>query len=443
MRRTKKTVSRKDFLRLGGAGLAGTALLGSGALAGCGGGSQPGGGESVRFLTGVAETTSQERAAQEIQVNGFNEEYPKYSLEREAIPGDDLRTVLKTRLQSNKPPDVFTYGTGPGFGGVLADIGLLKSLEDAYKNNGWNIFDWAKQRATYGGTVYGVPIQVEEIIVYYNKDLIAEKPESLEELRAIADEVKGQGKIPFGFGDQEQWPAGHQFSIGVSNVLGREGLDNILYGDGRWDTPEVAEVVDIFFRDFVERGYYPEGVNAVTYDDANALFYSGEAAMLPTGTWLVPTIAETVQDFEVDFFPFPSINGSGVAPPTGLGDALFVSKEAANPEGAIKFIDYLLQEDTIRKTLETFNNIPAQPVDTVNLDVSELFKAVLDDLSKSTEEGAFGYNLDVLTPANFNDVMFTGFQEVLGGARTPQAQVDQLQAAWEKAKQQGKIATPE
>jgi raffinose/stachyose/melibiose transport system substrate-binding protein len=310
VRRTERTVSRRDFLRFGGAGLAEAALLGTAAC----GGSQQGGGEVVRFLTSTPETTSQERVYRKLQVDGFNEQYPKYTLEREAIPGSDLHTILKTRLQSKNPPDVFTYGTGPGFGGVLADVGLLSPIEDAYKNDGWPIFDWAKQRATYGGTVYGVPIQVEEIIVYYNKNLVAERPQTLGELREIADEVKGRGKIPFAFGDQEQWPAGHQFSIGVSNVLGREGLDNILYGDGRWDTPEVVEVVDLFFRDFVESGYYPEGVNAITYDDANALFYSGEAAMNPTGTWLVPTIAETVQDFEVDFFAFPSINGSGISP---------------------------------------------------------------------------------------------------------------------------------
>src|ERR671917_464796 len=151
MRRTKRTVSRKDFLRLGGAGLAGATLLGSGALAGCGGGSQ-GGGEVVRFYTSTAETTSQEKSFIEIQVDGFNEKYPKYTLEREAVPGDDLRTTLKTRLQGNQPPDVFTYGTGPGFGGVLADVGLIRPLEAAYKDNQWDIFDWAKMRATYGGT---------------------------------------------------------------------------------------------------------------------------------------------------------------------------------------------------------------------------------------------------------------------------------------------------
>jgi hypothetical protein len=32
---------------------------------------------------------------------------------------------MQTRLRSEDPPDVFTYDTGPGFGGVLADAGLL------------------------------------------------------------------------------------------------------------------------------------------------------------------------------------------------------------------------------------------------------------------------------------------------------------------------------
>ncbi len=82
MRRIGKAVSRRQFLRLGGAGLAGAALLGT---AGCGGGSQ-GGSEVVRFLTATAETTSQERQ-QENLVTMFEEKYPKYDMEREAIPG--------------------------------------------------------------------------------------------------------------------------------------------------------------------------------------------------------------------------------------------------------------------------------------------------------------------------------------------------------------------
>src|SRR3712207_7360788 len=54
---------------------------------------------------------------------------------------------MQTRVQSEDPPDVFTYDTGPGFGGVLADAGLLYPLEKAYEQKGWDIYDWAKQRA--------------------------------------------------------------------------------------------------------------------------------------------------------------------------------------------------------------------------------------------------------------------------------------------------------
>ena len=431
-----RTLSRKDFLRLGGAGLAGAGLLGA---AGCGG--RLGGSKKVvKFLTTAEETTALERAAEEI-IARFEEQHPNIDVQREAMTVEDQRAVVQTRLQSEDPPDVFLHDTGPGFGGVLADARLLYPLEKAYKQNGWDIYDWAKQRANYDGTVYGVPDQVEEIVVFYNKNFVSEEPTTVEDLRQIADELKGRGKIPLAFGDQGQWPAGHLFSIGISNVLGREGLDNILYGDGRWDIPEVVTAIDLFFRDFVERGYYPEGVNAITYDDANALFYSGEAAMLPTGTWLVSEIVQTVQDFEVGFFPFPSIEGSRISPPPGLGSGLFVAKEANNPEGAIEFIDFLLQDDTARLIIEKLNTIPARPVDTKGLDVPDLFKQVLDDLSESPEAQAFGYNIDVLAPQNFNEVMFTGFQEVLNGTRSPAEQSAALQDAWATAKKQGKIAT--
>src|SRR5918998_1559108 len=430
-------VSRKDFLRLGGMGLASATLLGA---AGCGIrlGSHS---DVVKFLTGTEETTIQERAVTEIQVDRFEEQHPKYTLEREAIDPDEMSNVIPSRLRSDESPNVFSFDTGPGFGGVLADSGLVYPLEKSYKEKGWNIYEWAKQRATYNGTVYGVPDQVEEIIVFYNKDLMPEEPQTLEELRRVAEEHKLRGTVPLAFGNREQWPAGHLFSIGASNLLGRQGLDNILYGNGRWDIPEVVRAIDLFFREFVESGYFPRNVNAVTYDDANALFYSGEAAMLPTGTWLVSEIVQAVQDFEVGIFPFPSIDGSGISPAAGLGAGLFVAKEASNLQGAIEFIDYLLQDSTARLVIEKLNVIPAQPVNPKGLDVPELFKEVLEDFSASPEVQSFGYNIDVLAPQNFNEVMFTGFQEVLSGTRSPAEQAAALQHAWATAKKQGKIAT--
>jgi raffinose/stachyose/melibiose transport system substrate-binding protein len=118
-----------------------------------------------------------------------------------------------------------------------------------------------------------------------------------------------------------------------------------------------------------------------------------------------------------------------------------VAKEASNPQGAIDFIDYLLEESTARLIIEKLNVIPAQPVNPQGLEVPELFKEVLEDLSTTAEAKSFGYNIDVLAPENFNEVMFTGFEEVLDGTRSPAEQAAALQDAWATAKKQGKIAT--
>jgi len=229
--------------------------------------------------------------------------------------------------------------------------------------------------------------------------------------------------------------------MGASNLLGKEGLDDILDGDGRWNVPEVERAIDLLFREFVESGYYPDGVNAITYDDANSLFYAGKAAMLPTGTWLISAIVETVQNFEVDFFPFPSIDGSTIAPAAGTGTGLFVAKDAKEPEGAITFIDYLLQDSTARLLTEELLVIPAHPFDQEGLDVPALFSVVLEDMStKAAQVGALGCNIDVLTPQSFNEVMWSGFQEVLNGGKSSAEQAKALQDAWAKAKKQGKPA---
>jgi hypothetical protein len=87
--------------------------------------------------------------------------------------------------------------------------------------------------------------------------------------------------------------------------------------------------------------------------------------------------------------------------------------------------------------------IPAHPVDTEGLDVSDLFKQVLSDLSDQGQAQSFGYNIDILAPANFNEVMFSGFQQVLDGSRSAQEQATALQEAWDEAKRKGNVPTQE
>src|SRR4051794_5760049 len=391
---------------------------------------------NVNLLVGIAEDPAIEKQLN-AQVEDFNSTHPNIHVTRESLDNDQLRTIIQTRLSSGSV-DIFSYDTGPGFGGVLAKAGLLADMTPAYQKYGWPIFDWAKARCTYSGVLSCVPGQVEELGIYYNKDLFDQNglqpPKTLDEFNTLSNTLKSKGITPLAFGDQPKWPAGHQFSMPLSNIVGREGLDARLYGDKPWNDADTVKAIDIYFKQFKDAGYFPKDPNAVTYEDANALFYSQKAAMVPTGTWLVSEITAKAK-FDVGFMPFPSIDGSSVSPPAGLGGGMFVNKASKNQDAAFAYLDWLLQPEQVKKwDLGTFASIPAVPIDASSVTVSPLFGKVLSDLAESSgTTGTFGYNIDVLTPAEFNDTMGDGFQNILAGKETPQGLADKLDAAYKKA----------
>jgi len=231
--------------------LAITAIL---AVAACTGGSPTGaaGPVDITFLVGIAEDPEVDQQAQ-AQIEEFNASHPNINVKREALDNDQLRTIIQTRLGSGDV-DIFGYDTGPGFGGVLAKAGLVADMEPAYDKYGWKTFDWAKARCTYSGVLSCLPGAVEEVGIFYNKTMFDAKgfkePQTLDEFRTIMDAFKADEIVPLAFGDQPQWPAGHQYSMTLSNIVGREGMDARLYGDKKWNDAAGVQALDIYFQQF-------------------------------------------------------------------------------------------------------------------------------------------------------------------------------------------------
>lgn len=391
------------------------------------------GSAELTYLIGQPEDP-QDHALIEGSLEDFEKQNPGIHIELETISNDNLRTVLQTQLRSGSGPDVFGYDTGPGFAGVLAEAGLLYDLTDAYEKYDWQIYDWAKERVTFGGKVVGVPAQVEEIGVFYNKDLFDKyglaPPKSVDDLTRTAEKLKSEGVTPFAFSDKEGWEGGHILSIALSSAVGEDGMRELLSGERPWTSPEVVDAIELFFEDYRKAGYLPKSANAITYDNANSLFFSGKAAMTPTGTWMSRDIEETVK-FEPGFFPFPAPDGPGIFS-GGLGNGTFVSASTDEPKAALKFMNFLHTEEHGRWQIENFNSIPAFPVDTENVDAGPLFSSILQDTEEiAAGSGEFGYNIDVLTGDEFNEAMWDGLQSVLVDTKTPKQVASELEAAFE------------
>ena len=424
---------------MGSVALLGAATL---VLAGCTGGASntggqadnDGGPQTITYLIGQPENPADvDKIKKDIAT--FEAATPDVKVKLTTMPNDQLRTVLQTQLRSGKGPDVFGYDTGPGFAGVLAEAGLLHDLTAAYQEHDWKIYDWAKERVTFDNTVLGVPDQVEELGIYYNKDLFAEhgiaEPKTIADLDAAAAKLKAAGIIPITFSDKEGWQGGHILSMSLASSIGSKRMRELIDGKASWSSPEVVQAIDTFFVRFNQKQYLPKTPTAVTYDNANALFYSGKAAMNATGTWLANDL-RTAAKFQVGFMPFPGPSGPGIYA-GGLGAGTFVSAKTKYPDAAVKFLNYLLTPEHGQWQVNEFRSIPAFPVDTSNVKADPLFKQILADTSKiSAGTGDFGVNIDVLTSERFNEAMSSGLQAVLTGSKTPQQVADALQKASSK-----------
>lgn len=406
------------------------ACTGGGAQSSSGGGGGDTEGASLRYLVEEPEDAA---AVQRLEdhLADFTEQ-SGIEVELETLPWETMNTTLQTQLRSGEGPDVFNWGSGPSFGGALAENGLLYDLTDAYEENGWEVYDFAVERVSSDGKIWGIPGEMETIGLFYNAAILdevgVEPPQSLDDLREVAAAVKEAGYVPLAAADQEGWEGGHYLSMALSSAVGSERMEALMNGEESWESPEVVDALR-FWQEANENGWLVESPTAVNYDTATAQFFSGEAAMIPTGSWLVNEINTAMgKDAEIGYIPFPGPDGEGIWT-SGLGSGPFVSASTDNPEAALELIDFLASEEHGRWTVENLQTIPPQPIDTEGLDVTPLFAEVLADVAELADGGDAGYNLDVMMTDDFNQAMFDGVQAILTDQSTPEEVAAQLQAA--------------
>lgn len=400
----------------------------SGCTGGAVGGTGGGGGNSITYMIAQPDTPA-ELDAVKLDVKNF-EKKSDITVKLDVVPGANVRTLLQTRLRSGNGPDLFTYGPGPGMAGALAKAGLLYDLTSAYAKNKWTIYDWARPGVTYQGKLYGLPDQIEQVGLFYNKDLFAKlgisEPVTIDDLAAACQKIKDAGIIPLATGNKEAWEGGHLLSMSLASQVGSDESAKLVQNKSSWDSPGVVKALDVWDQ-FRKAGYLPPSPNALSYDNSNALFYSGKAAMDPTGTWLIQDFVSTVK-FKVGFIPFPGPDGKGIFS-TDVGGGTFMSATSKNTGASIKFLNYLASQEHGQWEVSQYN-IPAFPVQASTDGIDPLFqKVVADNADYAKGSTDVGYNIDVNETDVFNKAMYDNMQALVAGSKTPEQVAKALQAA--------------
>ena len=184
--RTRK-LSRRDFLRVGGAGLAGVTLLGA---AGCGGGGQQGGATELVFTSAPDDTETTPKLVQR-----FNEQnrgkYRVVFREGNADTGQRF-DQLRTEMQAG----------GENIDIILGDViwtaqlaanGWISDISDRFRDRD-EFLPGSVEAIIYEGKAYGMPWFTDTGLLYYRKDLLRKSgfergPKTWNELKEMAKKV--------------------------------------------------------------------------------------------------------------------------------------------------------------------------------------------------------------------------------------------------------------
>ena len=314
-----------------GVALAAGALL----LSACGSADAGGGapGTPGNLLVWVGTGTGGE-AMREI-AGGFGEQLG-VDVTVELVPGENLQSNFVTASQGNNPPDI-VCGAHDWIGNLVQNgtIDPIQLPDEARES----LQPLAVEAVTYNGQVYGMPFTMNNLVLYRNRALVPEAPETFEDLVAVGQQLVAAGQVS----EALAYPVSNTgnpyfihplYTSGGGYVFGEDpdgGFDPADLGVGGPGSIAAYEKI----ADLGERG---QGIlkRSIGGDNALSLFLEGETAFLVEGPWQLPPLNDSDIDFDVS--PVPGFADGDTASPFITVDACYVATGGGNKTLAQEFV---------------------------------------------------------------------------------------------------------
>ncbi len=349
-----RRLNRRDFLKLGGAGLAGAALLGT---AGCGGGGS-GSGDLI-FAMGTDTSGTLENL-----INKFNKQSKDFKVQFREMPTDTGQYFDKLRTQFQAGGgDIDVIGADVIWPAQFAANGWLMDVTDRFPENEQQKFlDAPVQSLMYEDKIYGVPWFTDAGLLYYRQDLLekagySEPPKTWEELQDMADKIKQDEGIKSGFVFQ-----GDQYEGGVCNGLeyiwthGGDVLDPNDPNKVVIDSPEAAEGLATE-HSMLQRGVAPQSVSTYTETETDPAFLNGEAVF--ARNWPYMYALAGTEDYpnvtpeQIGIAPVPLAEGQAQLASALGGWNMLINAATDKQDEAWEFVQFMTSEESQRiRTLQ-------------------------------------------------------------------------------------------
>ncbi|MFD1849348.1 ABC transporter substrate-binding protein [Oceanobacillus bengalensis] len=322
-------------------------------LTACGGGGDEGESADGKVQLELFSNKSESIDTYNGLIEKFEAENPDIDINLEAPP--EAETVLKTRLTKDDLPDIMSIGGNATYG-ELAREGVFHDFTDS-ESIGKIQSSYVDMLSQLVGpeddAAYGIPYATNANTVIYNKEKVEELgieiPTNWDEFVAALETAKDAGETPIYFTLQEAWTGMSVWNGVAGNLVADDFAERKTAGEATF-VEEYDEVAD----KMLELLNYGHADNfGIGYGDGNSAFANGEGVFYIQGNWAIPEILKTNPDVQLGTFALPSnddaANNNLVS---GVDVALTVSETTEHKEEALKFIEFMISEETAKTYIE-------------------------------------------------------------------------------------------
>jgi multiple sugar transport system substrate-binding protein len=345
---------------MGGAGLAGTALLGSGALAGCGGGGAEG--DDIIFSWGPDDTGVLPKL-----IEAFNEQSSGFKVTYREMPSDtgEYFDQLRTQFQAGAS-DIDVIGGDVIWPAQFAGNGYIADLSDRFTDSD-QFLPGPMEAMRFQDGIFGVPWYTDAGLLYYRQDLLersgfSEPPTTWDEFNEQARKTQQDQNVRFGFVFQ-----GAEYEGGVCNGLeyiwthGGDVLDPDDPGRVVVDSPESVAGLTTQ-RAMIEDGITTRAVLQYLEDESHGTFVRGDSVFLRNWPYVYALLSNPDESqIKPDQVGVTSLPVQGGQSASALGGwNFFVNANSEKQDQAWEFIQWMTQPEQLKKNALEGSRLPVR-----------------------------------------------------------------------------------
>jgi len=353
-------------------------------------------------------------------------------------PSEAYSQKIIAAAQANVLPDIYGILDKKSIVADFIKAGLVADLTDAMEadNGQWknSLFDKALADRRfdagniYGITpgIYGVPIDVTNEQLLYNKKLLAKAgiktpPVSFDEFIRDSQALKRVGITPFVSGWGELWLLDCFASNYAFNIMGEDKIFDTFRGKVKYTDPDWIKVFSIF-AELRDKGVLIDGIVTKGNKYAEQDFALERAAFTFNGSWCVNVYHDMNPGLDYGLIPPPPIS---ILYPLKIwgsaGSSFVVNASSPNKDKAIAFLKWLTAKEQQTVLARETNNLPS------NKEALSAISPILEDFAKGMDQSTHPNIWPLNEDPSVSEAFDKGIQDIIIGEKTPQQVADDVQ----------------